>query len=371
MVAVKIGASESSRAAALAHTGSLAGSAEAFEAVAGSAGVVRFDSFEDAIEAVEFLARQPLPRGRNIAVMTNSGALRSLITEAADRTGATLASLSDATAASLGAILEQPTSPIRSTPSAPFREQQYAACLDALVDAPEVDIVLTAEELPRDDGVERRVANLRVDSKASRGAPQPRQARGGVHAAPGRARPTTAARCAREIPHVPVMRGIERTLRIVARWRKPARGRSMPDRSSPRRPTPTSPDAGAPAPRRSIGPTALNEVESKSLLRRLRHSAAAGAPGPDRRRGGRRRRRQIGFPVVLKAVSAAMPHKSDAGLVLLNLHDADAVRQAAAAIAGARRRPAAPLDGMLVAQQISGGTEAVLGVSATPRWARS
>ena len=57
----------------------------------------------------------------NIAVMTNSGALRSLITEAAERTGATLATLSDATAASLGAILAQPRSPTRSTPSAPFR----------------------------------------------------------------------------------------------------------------------------------------------------------------------------------------------------------------------------------------------------------
>ena len=36
------------------------------------------------------------------------------------------------------------------------------ACVDALVNAPEVDIVLTAEELPRDDGAERRVANLRA-----------------------------------------------------------------------------------------------------------------------------------------------------------------------------------------------------------------
>ena len=63
VVAVKIGGSESSRAAALAHTGSLAGSAQVFEAIAGAAGVVYFPTFEDAIEAVEFLARQPLPQG--------------------------------------------------------------------------------------------------------------------------------------------------------------------------------------------------------------------------------------------------------------------------------------------------------------------
>ena len=71
----------------------------------------------------------PLPRGRNIAVMTNSGALRNLITEAADRTGATLVPLSPATHAALGKALGQsditnpldtkrtiPTSAIRGLP---------------------------------------------------------------------------------------------------------------------------------------------------------------------------------------------------------------------------------------------------------------
>src|SRR5215470_15958779 len=97
VVAVKIGASETSRTFALAHTGALAGSAEAFDAYAAAAGIVRLASIEDAIEAVEFLARCPLPRGRNFTAVTNSGALRNLIAEAADRTGATLAALSEAT----------------------------------------------------------------------------------------------------------------------------------------------------------------------------------------------------------------------------------------------------------------------------------
>src|SRR6266545_4150152 len=52
VVAVKIGASEAARTFALAHTGSLAGSAQVFDAFAASAGVVRLLSIEDAIEAV-------------------------------------------------------------------------------------------------------------------------------------------------------------------------------------------------------------------------------------------------------------------------------------------------------------------------------
>ena len=83
VVAVKIGGSADARAAALTHTGAMAGRSEVFDAFAAAAGVVRFRSLEDAVEAVEFLARCPLPRGRNVAFMTNSGALRSLILEAA------------------------------------------------------------------------------------------------------------------------------------------------------------------------------------------------------------------------------------------------------------------------------------------------
>jgi acetate---CoA ligase (ADP-forming) len=65
---------------------------------------------------------------------------------------------------------------------------------------------------------------------------------------------------------------------------------------------------------------------------------------------------------VLKAVSAALPHKSDAGLVCLNLSDAEAVRQAAATISSRASALPAILDGMLVAKQVAGGTEVVLGV---------
>src|SRR4029079_3397686 len=57
-----------------------------------------------------------------------------------------------------------------------------------------------------------------------------------------------------------------------------------------------------------------------------------------------------------------LPHKSDAGLVHLHLVDGEAVRQAAAALAERAASLPAPLDGMLVANHVRGGTEVVLGV---------
>ena len=360
IVAVKVGASETSRAAALAHTGSLAGSAEAFDAVAGSAGVIRFSSFEDAIEAVEFLARLPLPRGHNIALMSNSGALRSLITEAAERAGASLATLSSATAASLGSILEQknvsnPLDTIRTIP-----EKQYTACLNTMVDAPEVDIVLVAEDLPIDSSVDRRLGNLLSIEGISRRA----ESLGKTVAVftPLLASPTDYGRSVREqIPHVPMLRGTDRALRIVNML---ARAAARPLHAGAF----VAPPADTEFVRRwraraaaLSGPTALNEVELKALL------AEFGIPLPPERLvqtpdEAVAAAQAIGFPVVLKAVSAALPHKSDAGLVCLNLTDAEAVRQAAATIAARTSSLPATLDGMLVAKQVSGGTEVVLGV---------
>jgi acyl-CoA synthetase (NDP forming) len=62
IVAVKLGQSQAGRDAAMAHTGSLAGSVEAFEAVAGDVGVICAGTLHDAVEIAELLvhtARRP------------------------------------------------------------------------------------------------------------------------------------------------------------------------------------------------------------------------------------------------------------------------------------------------------------------------
>src|SRR5262249_18121676 len=112
-------------------------------------------------------------------------------------------------------------------------------------------------------------------------------------------------------------------------------------------------------------PTLLNEGESKALLR------AYGIPLPPEYLVGCAVEAIgaawcIGFPVVLKGVSAAMPHKSDAGLVWLDCRDDDAVKTAYTELTAQAGRLQTSLDGILVAQQIVGGTECVLGISRDP-----
>lgn len=76
----------------------------------------------------------------------------------------------------------------------------------------------------------------------------------------------------------------------------------------------------------------------------------------------------LGFPVVLKIVSPDIAHKSDIGGVRLNLTGAAAVREAHDAIlaAAAQAAPAARLGGVLVARQLSGGVECLMGISRDP-----
>ena len=321
---------------------------------------MRFNSLEDAVEAVEFLARLPLPRGRNIAIMTSSGALRELATETAERVGATLATLSESTKDALNAILGEkgasnPFDTKRTIPAA-----QYAKCVDVLVDAPEVDIVLVAEDMLLDKSVERRAGNILSIGGASRRAAS--IGRTVAMFTPLTVCLTDYGRSVRaQIVDVPVMRETERTLRVVDVL---ARAGMRPIHSGPFFIAPADTDFARRWRERATTldrATALNEVESKLLL------GAYGIALPPERfvrtaDDAIVAAHQVGFPVVLKAVSAALPHKSDAGLVRLNLTDDGAVRQAAAEITARTTSLPVPLDGMLVARHVSGGTEVVLGV---------
>ena len=78
--------------------------------------------------------------------------------------------------------------------------------------------------------------------------------------------------------------------------------------------------------------------------------------------------RAIGFPVVLKILSPDILHKSEIGGVLLNVNDEDSVRLGFATLVerAGKAVPSAKLEGVLVAKQLSGGVECILGIHRDP-----
>lgn len=78
--------------------------------------------------------------------------------------------------------------------------------------------------------------------------------------------------------------------------------------------------------------------------------------------------KKIGFPVVMKIVSPDILHKSEIGGVLLNIRDEAAVREGFALLMqrGKTAAPQARLEGVLVAKQLKGGVECILGIHQDP-----
>jgi acyl-CoA synthetase (NDP forming) len=79
---------------------------------------------------------------------------------------------------------------------------------------------------------------------------------------------------------------------------------------------------------------------------------------------------RIGYPVVLKAQSAALSHKTEAGGVALNLADPAALRAAWAAMIErlGRSAPDVVLDGVLVERMAQKGIELMVGARRDPDW---
>jgi acyl-CoA synthetase (NDP forming) len=63
VIVMKLGTSVQGRAAALAHTGALAGTAASFDAIAGVSGAIRVGNLDDLVEVTEYSPRSPSPAG--------------------------------------------------------------------------------------------------------------------------------------------------------------------------------------------------------------------------------------------------------------------------------------------------------------------
>jgi acyl-CoA synthetase (NDP forming) len=360
VIVVKLGASDEGRAAALAHTGRLAGSMEAFDAVAGSAGVMRVANFDAVVEAVEYCVHAPLPKGRGLGAVTFSGGLRGMLLDAAAAHGLAFTPLSDATRQKLNTLVSVGTiigNPMDSGFAALTSQDAYLRCIETLLADPEIDLLLLQEELPRGPGTERKESNLRavnaIAARANKAIAFVTMISHGL---------TEYSRTLRaELPNVAFLQEIDKSL---------ATARAVIDYAT--RPA----TAAAPAISKLKTKTAnalaklpagaLSEVASKALLKPY------GITTPKEAVAGSEKEavafaKSIGFPVVAKAVSASLAHKSEAGAVKVALTKpadvSDAYIELTTKVA---RRARITLDGVLIAQQVSDGLELVLGVHRDP-----
>jgi acetate---CoA ligase (ADP-forming) len=143
ILAMKSGTSTAGARAAGSHTAALAGSDEAVAALFHQAGVLRATTLEELIDAAALLSTQPLPRGRQVAILTNAGGLGILCSDACETAGLELSELAPETTAKLAQLLPAEASlanPIDMLGSA--TAASYEAVLPVVLDDPAVDSVI-------------------------------------------------------------------------------------------------------------------------------------------------------------------------------------------------------------------------------------
>jgi acetyltransferase len=360
VIALKLGASEGGRAAAMAHTGALAGSIETFDAISTREGVIRVRGLDELIETTECFAHSALPKGNRLAAVTLSGGKRGLLLDAFYSAGLEFAPLKQDATDKLARMLGPGSivgNPLDAGFAAVVDPSVYMQSIKIMIDDPDTDIVIIDSELPKAPH-EQRERNLRIVNEMA--------GRGGKPViyisamSIGFTEFTKALR--NSLPHITVMQGMDRAVTAIKSLIDYAKLRKeVPDLVSTSK---ASARAALEKALKNAKGAAMDEVASKNLLRAygipiskeaIAQSAAEAVEIAQ----------NIGFPVVAKVVSADILHKSDIGGVVLNLNSAAEVKKACNDItARVKKLKGKPkLEGILIAQQVKADLELVVGAS--------
>ena len=360
VIALKLGASEGGRAAAMAHTGALAGSIETFDAIATREGVIRVRGLDELIETTECFVHADLPKGDRLAAVTLSGGKRGLLIDAFHSAGLNFAALSNDASEKLAKMLGPGSivgNPLDAGFAAVVDPSVYMQSIKIMIDDPDTDIVIIDSELPKAPH-ELRERNLRIVNEMAGRASKPVIYISAMSI--GFTEFTKALR--KSLPNVAVMQGLDRAVEAIKSLIEYARlAKEVPDILS----------GSTAAARKVLEKTlkdakgaALDEVASKALLKAYGIPISKEAIAQTAAEAVKIARK-IGFPVVAKVVSPDILHKSDMGGVVLNLGNAGEVKKAfndiTARVKKLKNKP--KLEGILIAQQVKADLELVVGAS--------
>ncbi len=367
IVALYIGGTEAGARAGLSHTASLGGPDEVYDGLFRQAGIVRASTVEELYMWGWALATQPLPRGRRAAILTHSGGPAASMADECERQGLTVPEFTPALQQQIRPFV-LPTAAVANPVDLTFTldTAAFAESLPrVLFHAAETDAILVHGMM--DTGFMGALAPLLaryvpVSPKEVAGAlrlnMQPLLALPGETGKPLVASTFAwddeAARSMRAagVPLLPCPQAAVRTLAALVRAADVTR-----------RPIAEFPPLGDPLPipewadwTPAEGPRALDEHASKAALARY------GVPVPAEERcltlpAARAAALRLGYPVVLKGLAPGVAHKSEAGLVHLDLRTETALDAAWNAVEA--RAPACP---RLIAPMLSGDREFVVGL---------
>jgi len=350
IVALKAARSARAQAVASSHTGALANEDRVVDAFFRLHGIWRAPDIHGLVNAAELYLKGWRPEGRRLVMISNSGASCVMAADQAHALGMELAAFEPETTRALAAALPafaNAANPIDVTAALLSDNQLFGNVLPVVAQDPAADLLFIS--LP----------------VAGTGYDVPRFARDAAGYAAATGRPVVLA-----APLDPVRRefaaaGIptfDYDAEAIAGLDQLARHAALLRRAPVR--WPAAPPVALPAGAGRF----LGEWDSLALL------AAHGLPVVARHLCRTRDEAVAAFgalgggPVVVKGCSAAVPHKSEAGLVRLGVASAEAAGAAFDALCARLAELGVARDGVIVAAQASGRRELALGARIDPQF---
>ena len=361
IVALKSGVTQAGSRAVSSHTGSLAGSEQAYEAAFRQSGVLRAHSLQDLFDMARAFGYLSPLQGDRIAIVTNAGGPGILATDALERAGLKLARFKPECIKALEQFLPDAASaanPIDVLGDA--RADRYRFALEQVIESPSVDgilVILTPQAMTEIVETAAVIAEIseKVDIPILASFMGEARVEAGIE---------TMAK--HNVPNFAFPERAAMVLQAMSHYRE-YRARPLPSFESF--------DVDQKAVRETIdrvldeGRLSIGDAEAKSIL------TAYGLQAPPSEIAETAEKAveiaaEMGYPVVLKIASPDILHKTDVGGVKVGLQNATDVRDAFDLITYRSQRylPEARLWGCQVQKMVPSGLEILIGMNRDPQF---
>jgi acetyl coenzyme A synthetase (ADP forming)-like protein len=356
IVAVKSGRTTAGARGTASHTAALVSSDVAVDELFRQAGVVRVDTLEELFDTATFLAHQPLPAGRRVAIVSNGGGPGVLAADACVAAGLDVPELAPSTQEALRAIaspdagLRNPVDLVASADALVFERAVRILLADGAIDA--VVVIFVPPLVTRADDVARAVVAATDDIASTKPVVA-------CFLVPEGQVDVVSSDGARRIPTFAYPEAAAAALERAAsltEWRSRGEGtvpvfpRCDVDRARTvvERELKEAPDG------RWVAPDTVREIldcfEAPMVATQWVPDADAAVAAAD----------AVGYPVALKVGAADIVHKADVGGVQLGVNSASDLR---AAFGRMQDALGDAMGGAVVQPMVPSGVETIVGVT--------
>ncbi len=355
IVALKAGTTDVGIRAVSSHTGSLAGSDTAFTSAFKKAGIIRANSFEELFTLVQAFEAQPVPRGKNVLIVTNGGGPGILVADACEKMGLDLPLLEHEIRENLRQVLPPHASlnnPVDVLGDAD--ENRYRLALEAGLKSQGIEgiiVIVTPQAMTPAE----KIADVVVEIQKSSEKPI-------LGAFMGFDDDSATAKLLRsgKVPNFPFPESSAYALRIMYDYASLLK--------VPSEETQVFSKADDDKVRTVISKVHREERLSLTIEESIALTEAYGISMPNAAVAGSREAageiaNKVGYPVVMKVVSPEVLHKTDVGGVVLNVRTREEVERNYDRIMSKLHSslPDAKILGMLIQKMAPQGKEVIVG----------